>query len=174
MSSIEIIDNFLNDYEFEHLKKLFLHCPPSPTSTIPWYYADTVVTEDDDNPNNYGFGHMIYIDNEPVSQLYPELNACLAKLNIFSLIRIKANLSTKADKKYVHGFHIDCPNIPDHLNSKTSILYMNTTNGPTAFENGDEVECIANRMVIFDSRMAHSSTTCTDQKSRVVINFNYF
>ena len=32
---------------------------------------------------------------------------------------------------------------------------------------------VANRAVIFDSNMVHGGHTATDQKTRVLINFNY-
>ena len=56
----------------------------------------------------------------------------------------------------------------------TSILYVNTNNGYTKFEDGTIVESVANRLVSFPSNMKHTGTSCTDEKTRVVINFNYF
>ena len=41
------------------------------------------------------------------------------------------------------------------------------------FKNGDKVESVANRVVIFDSKLQHQAVSCTDEKVRVVINFNY-
>ena len=41
-------------------------------------------------------------------------------------------------------------------------------------EDGTKVESIANRMVTFPSNMKHKGTSCTDERTRVVINFNYF
>ena len=50
---------------------------------------------------------------------------------------------------------------------------MNTNNGYTTFKDGTKVDSVANRMIIFDSELDHTGTTCTDQKSRVIINFNF-
>ena len=58
--------------------------------------------------------------------------------------------------------------------SSTSIFYVNTNNGYTKFEDGTKVESVANRMVTFPSNMKHTGTSCTDERIRVVINFNYF
>ena len=58
--------------------------------------------------------------------------------------------------------------------SSTSIFYMNTNNGYTKFEDGTKVESVANRMVTFPANMKHAETSCTDEKIRVVINFNLF
>ncbi len=57
---------------------------------------------------------------------------------------------------------------------KTSIFYVNTNNGYTKFEDGTIVESVANRMVIFPANIKHTGTTCSDEKRRVVINFNYY
>ena len=51
---------------------------------------------------------------------------------------------------------------------------MNTNDGFTEFKNGDIIESIANRMVIFDSSLEHTGTSCTNKKRRIVLNFNYF
>ena len=51
---------------------------------------------------------------------------------------------------------------------------MNTNNGYTKFEDGSIVESVANRIVTFPANMKHLGTSCTDEKTRVVINFNYF
>ena len=58
--------------------------------------------------------------------------------------------------------------------STTSIFYMNTNNGYTKFEDGTKIESVANRLVSFPSNMKHKGTSCTDEKTRVVINFNHF
>ena len=50
---------------------------------------------------------------------------------------------------------------------------MNTNNGKTIFKHGEEVNSVANRMVIFDSNLEHAATSHTDEKTRVVVNFNY-
>ena len=42
------------------------------------------------------------------------------------------------------------------------------------FENGEKIESVENRLVIFDSTIKHTGTTSTDTKFRSVINFNYY
>ena len=56
---------------------------------------------------------------------------------------------------------------------KTSILYLNTNNGYTRFEDGTKVESVANRMVTFPNQMMHTGTTTTDSEYRLVLNLNY-
>jgi hypothetical protein len=55
----------------------------------------------------------------------------------------------------------------------TLILYMNTNNGYTEFEDGMKVESVANRIVSFPEETKHRGTSCTDEKIRMVINFNF-
>ena len=94
--------------------------------------------------------------------------------DLYSLIKIKSNLVTRTPTIVEHGYHIDLPDLKEYHNTKTAILYMNTNNGYTKFEDGSIVESVENRLVVFDSRIKHSGTTCTDEKTRVVINFNFF
>jgi hypothetical protein len=50
---------------------------------------------------------------------------------------------------------------------------VNTNNGYTKFEDGTKVECVANRLLTFPTNIKHCGASCTDEKTRVVINFNY-
>jgi hypothetical protein len=57
---------------------------------------------------------------------------------------------------------------------KTAIYYLNTNNGATRFEDGTEISSVENRFVVFDSDNSHTAVSCTDQKARFLINFNYY
>ena len=59
-------------------------------------------------------------------------------------------------------------------NITTAILYVNSNNGYTLFEDGTKVESVENRIVLFDSNLRHTGTTCTEEKVRIVVNFNFF
>ena len=82
----------------------------------------------------------------------------------------------------LNAYHGDMAHLEDSYpnlknNGKTSILYMNTNNGVTIFEDSKkEVESIENRMAIFPTTTRHTGTTNTDPDipDRCVINFNYF
>ena len=41
-------------------------------------------------------------------------------------------------------------------------------------DGGQKIRSVANRMLFFDATKLHNSTTCTDEKGRFNINFNYF
>ena len=51
------------------------------------------------------------------------------------------------------------------------INYLNTY--ATKYEDGSKIESVANRLLSFPSNMKHTGTSCTDEKIRIVINFNY-
>ena len=90
--------------------------------------------------------------------------------------RIKANLRTRTSKNEESFFHVDLMMMSEEKQKQwtTSIFYVNTNDGYTKFEDGTKVESVANRLVSFPANMKHLGTSCTDQKRRVVINFNYF
>ena len=67
--------------------------------------------------------------------------------------------------------HIDFGDVTGY---KTAIYYVNSNDGYTKFETGEIVESVGNRLVIFDGRIKHCGSTHTNQKYRIVINFNYF
>ena len=77
-------------------------------------------------------------------------------------------MNPNTDKNFRYNLHIDTSNV-----CKTAIFYINTNDGWTEFENGDKVESVENRIVIFDSQTKHTGTTCTNAKVRVLINLNY-
>lgn len=167
-SHIELIDNFLSDEIFNELRSTLFG------SYFPWYYNSGVVYNEESDLNNYQFTHCFYTNYSPHSDFFKILNPVIKIINPNSLIRIKANLLTKTDTHIEHGFHIDIPYLHKHHQSKTAILYMNTNDGYTKFEDETKIESIENRLIVFDSRIMHTGSTCTDQKTRVVINFNYF
>ena len=46
--------------------------------------------------------------------------------------------------------------------------------GSTLFKNKEQVDSIENRMIIFPSKLEHAGTTHTNEKTRAVMNINYF
>lgn len=155
---IKIIDNFLERQFFNNLQHLILG------DHFAWFYNDYKVHKND---NNFQFTHTVIKDYKPLSTFVKYINPILNKLEAKKTIQVKLNLQTKANKIFNHAFH------NDFNNATTAILYMNTNNGKTIFKNGEEVNSIENRMVIFDSNLQHTGTSHTDTKTRVLINFNY-
>ena len=156
-------DNFLNIDDFQDIQKIMLG------EECPWYYMDNIDTLDD--VDKFQFTHAFY-DQELGGWLSAyNLNLVCQELKAKDLYRIKANLLTRTSKIEVNTFHTDIQENSDSY--ITSILYMNSNNGYTEFEDGTIIESVANRLISFPSGTKHRGTSCTDKKIRVVINFNY-
>ena len=159
---MEVIDNFLPENDFIKLQSLILG------EYFPWYYNDYVLTTPSNFTSlNYQFIHLFYKDGIK-SPLYLSVEPFITKLKVKDLFRIKANLNLKTLNHEYGGYHFD-----PYMKGKIAVYYINNNNGWTQFKNGDRVNSIQNRMVIFDPRLEHSSVTCNDKKRRLVINFNY-
>ena len=131
---------------------------------FPWNYNERIVMPDD---GKYQFTHCFYQEYEPRSQYWSLVQPVFKDLNASSIIRCKANLTTKTTEPVVNDYHTDFPNCI------TAILYMNTNNGCTIFRDGTKIHSKSNRLVVFDSNLQHAGVTCTDVNRRVVINFNF-
>jgi hypothetical protein len=161
-----ITDNFLEPEDFQNLQMLMLG------EDLPWYYMDKIDYPDDDHDSDkFQFTHAFYGGDEGP---YTDYRAIVYEQFHFirNPYRIKANLIPKTSEIKIGRFHIDIAG--DLSNSHTtSILYVNTNNGYTEFEDGTIIESVANRFVTFPTVMRHRGTSCTDKKVRVLINFNY-
>lgn len=166
MSDIKVINNALDVDTFDNIKNTILGC------NFQWYYSDSKVTEEDKSIHNFQFSHVFFKDNEQNSSFIKILNPIFEILKAKIFIRIKANLTTKSDKVSLFQMHTDIPDL-NNQKYKSAIFYLNTTNGQTVFEN-TKIDCIENRLVIFDGNIPHTASTHTDTKIRAVVNFNYF
>jgi len=173
---MKIEDNFLEQNVFDELQTIIMG------KDFFWHYNDQI--DYNGQPDKFQFIHLIYALNQPFSEFFVTLNPILDIINPVSLYRIKANLQTKTPKIVENEYHHDMSNFDDE-NRKTifpeklkqwttSIFYVNTNNGYTEFEDGPTVESVANRMVTFPANVKHRGSSCTDEKIRIVINFNYF
>ena len=160
MSVVEVIDNFLPSYHFKVLQSVMMG------PDFEWYYNDDVAYNDD---GRYQFIHGFYKDSWKSDNL-SLLDLALQKLDVKKLYRIKANLNPRTLFNVKTGYHVDESELDPH---KTAVYYINTNNGGTKFKKGKMVKSLANTMVIFDSHLLHAGITCTDEKRRVMINFNY-
>jgi hypothetical protein len=161
----KIIDNFLPKDNFNNLKNLLL------SNNFYWFYNSGVNFSDKEEPNMlFYFMHMFYINNVPYSNSFNFINTnLLSKINIKSLLRVKANLYPNQHKKKINGNHVDY----DYPH-KGAIFYINTNNGRTILSDKIKIDSVENRILFFDPSIPHDSENCTDQKVRVNININYF
>ena len=158
-----IIDDFLPQEEFDLLEDHMMGY------YFPWYYMDRESYETE--TDTFQFQHTFYKGGEYpyISEYYDLVKPILRKLNVDEkkLHRIKAILTTKTSEHRFSGYHID------YKDMTTVAFYVNTNNGYTEFQKGAKIKSVANRAAIFDSNMVHGGHTATDQKTRVMINFNY-
>ena len=157
---MKIIDNFLPMNYFQIIQEML-------ATDFPWYYGDGCDYPTSTVKDMFHFYHCFYERDTP-SIFFDLVKPCIPLLGAHNLLRVKANLQTRTLFNRNGGYHTDpWPDVT------TAILYINTCNGYTKFKKGGKVKSVANRMVIFDSNSMHAGFTCTDEKRRVVVNFNY-
>ena len=161
---MKIMKNFLSEDSFKAIEQVIYN----PVSDFCWFLSQGIHHMHD------GFSQMTHtfyqIDLNPsISSKYYDLMVPILKiLNPKKLYRIRANLLFKTHIPIEHGYHID------YSDCKTSILYINTNNGYTKFnESQEKIRSERNKMISFDSNLEHTGATCTNQPYRIVINFNY-
>lgn len=157
--SHKIIDNFLDEAPFKAIQKIFT------SEHFPWYFNNKI---NDFEEETY-FTHIIYNEFISTSPHFNTIINLVLRLQPKALIRIKANLYLKTKKLITHAPHVDYP-----FSHKGAIFYLNTNNGKTILEDGKKIDSVANRILFFDASKEHSSTSCTDEKRRLNINFNFF
>lgn len=156
----KIIDNLLAEEQFTHLQNNMLG------SSFPWFFSGSVADEEE---NDYGyFVHEFYDGCFAKSHHIELILPLLEQLDLKALIRCKANAFLKTEQLIQHPMHVDLP-----YEHKGAIFYLNTCDGKTVLENGEVIDSVANRLLLFDSSRPHASTTTTDAQRRVNININF-
>ena len=167
MDDVTLIDNFLDNKSFLEINDKIMN------DAFPWFWSEAIVRDDEQSSNlveNYQLTHVFYSDNQVRSKYYNVLAPILNKLDCKGVNRIKANLNPfKGDSIRENKLHTDNTWTP-----LTAIYYLNTNDGYTVFEDGTQIESVKNRILIFKTSLKHTGTNCTDQKRRVLINFNYY
>ena len=171
---IQIIDNFLDQKSFLELREEIF------SNDFPWYFSDVKTYSETNWEENelYNCQHVhtfFAVRTKVKSGWYSLLVPILKRLKARDIIRIKINSTPKTERIIKHNFHVDIDDAKEfgYPSSTTTVYYLNTNDGYTEFETGERVNSVENRMVIFDSTTRHRSTTCTNRRRRVVLNFNY-
>ena len=162
---MKIYNNFLPKENFEGIKKIMTG------PDFPWFFNNEVLSLPGKNPH-FQFVHTFYLRDKENSNLLEFLTPIITKFKPLTLLRIKANLLTRTEKHVEHGYHVD------YASSKsakitTGIFYINTNNGYTKFKNGKKIKSKENTFIEFKADELHTGASCTDEKQRIVINFNY-
>jgi hypothetical protein len=169
MKQIKIIDNFLPENVFKDFKNIFFD------SQFPWYFSEVSVKEGDNCPK---FGHIVYMDMQPQSFVWEMIKSILInKLELEinqSILRVKANTNQRTSSIEKTSLHYDIVSYDGEvLPHNVAIIYLNSNDGYTFFEDGAKIESIENRCIIFPGNLKHAGTSCTDADLRVVLNINY-
>lgn len=160
----EVIDNVLSEETFLKIKNNIL------CYDFHWKLSPDITDGQENLPisSSYYFTHIFWdgFYVEPQSQMFVPL---MDRLKCNAMIRIKANLYPSTETIVHHNRHIDY-----EFPHKGALFFLNNNNGMTVLDDGTEIESRENRLLIFDPTKPHNSTTCTDDKCRVNVNFNFF
>ena len=160
---IKVIDNYLNQEDFLRIKNT-LESP-----NFPWYYQKNINDNHSEKDLDCYFTHYLFNQKNGQSSFYYIIKPILNKLNVKALIRIKSNLYPRTEKLEIHKPHSDYT-----YKHKGAIFYINTNDGKTILNKNKEINSVENRLLLFEPHLSHSSTSTTNVKSRININFNYF
>lgn len=161
MNNFIVIDDFLPIKDFENIKNT-LH-----SHSFPWFFNETHnYSEEEEMP--IFLSHLFYDYYNTQSSFFPIVLPIIELILPISIIKIKANSFLKSSKLIEYGKHRDYD-----IFCSTAVYYVNSNNGYTQLANGKKIESVENRIVIFDSRIPHFGTTCTDSSTRTVINLNF-
>ena len=164
VGDIEIIDDFVEPEEYLAIRDVLM------SKDFPWY-TSIVVDSSANELQNIQLVHEFYKYMKPISRAFDTFGAVLEKIDPVAILRIKANLVIGTEKLYEHGMHTDVREYVPGM--RTGVYYLNTCDGYTGFEDGTKVQSVANRFVSFPANMLHTGTTTTNDKCRVVVNFNW-
>jgi hypothetical protein len=168
----KIIDNFLEEEFFSNIKKIFFPADEE-QDKLPWRYKNGIVRDPNLGKTGYEeydwmYNHcFISSEKNKVSGYKFMIDPIIKKLRAVRIIDACANLLVPTDKHIHHEDHVD----RDSPHS-VALLYMTTNNGYTCLKETAEVNCVENRMLIFDGSIYHHSVTSTDEL-RCVININF-
>jgi len=153
--NINIDDDYLAEDYFNNLVEEFS------VNTTPYYICDGISHKKD---GHLQFTHIIYCEGKIASpEYFDTLKLYFNKLEVDKLIFCKVNLIPKTETLIEHEWHIDINEITEEQKkyAKTSVFYLNSTNGYTIFKDGIKVPSKANRHVMFPNHYEHASTTNT-------------
>ena len=96
--SIEVYDNFLPTEVFTPIRDYIFG------GRMPWYYSDSSVRPNDSCPQ---FSHAMYVDSEPISDVYNVVKPIFHTLKPFALHRLKFNATPRTKDIQKKPLHVD-------------------------------------------------------------------
>ena len=172
----EIIDDFLEKEDLDYITNTFFPKKKelNNKNLFQWGYCKGIVRDPELGPTGYEEDDWMY--NRPLyssdnglkfDKHYPVVKPLINKLNIKKLFDVRANLLVPTKEHIYHEFHTD-RTIPH----KVALFYVTDCNGWTVLKDTAKIECIKNRMLLFDGSIEHHSVSSTDD-IRCAININY-
>lgn len=180
-SDIVIIDNIVEEHIQNNIEQLF-H-----SQSLPWYYYPGTVNSQTSNYfDSPQFVHILAEDGKQYSNNLIDLLPLISAIpyDVSSIMRIKCNFKQpRYDLKNCSPPHVDSNN----LNFITGVYYVNDSDGdtilysqlndninyPETFTEINRVTPKKGRMILFDGRRYHSSSSPIKHSTRVVLNFNF-
>ena len=166
----DVVDNVLSKKDLLVVQNLMMW-----NSEFPWYFRGDPV-EEGRKDNELSACHLFFVGSTPIkidkisiSSFSFQLQPLVDFLNPKSLIRIKGNFYPRTREVEEHVPHHDY-----EFSHKGAIFYLNTCNAFTRLNDGTKIESMENRILLFDPTEPHNSSSCSDEKARFNINFNYF
>ena len=102
-----------------------------------------------------------------IKKYFKDIQPILNKIKPKTLLRAQINALVPTNKHIYHDYHVDKTNY-----HQVGLFYLTTCNGYTEILNTSKIDCVENRMLIFDGNLEHRSVTSTDHL-RSVINLNF-
>ena len=155
---MQIHQNFLKHGTFQELKREII------TPDFTWHYAMSP-----GEPEQYC--RILYWDHQfnCDGKLMRILRTITNQLGAIAILKIKVNSTSRNSPEQM--WHCDW-NLKTP--SKTCIIYLNTNNGRTEFQEHDNVDSVENTAVIFDTNTQHRGVPQSDTDRRLVMNISYF
>ena len=166
----KVIDNVLS-------KRDFLNIQNTCFGKLDWVYSKNIAFSLGDNPDpsQYMMNH-IFFQNKPfvVSEYINLLFPILRELNVEEFFRCKANFYPKTSEVIEHEYHTDSWGNDQERSHLVALYSVNSNSGYTVLNIGEKikVESVENRLIIFDGKIEHASTSADDDV-RVNLNFCY-
>lgn len=164
---IKIYDDVLDNEIYEKINSVFL------SNYFPYYYVKGVSNEFEDD---YIFVHTIlkYQNGQKsdyFNLLKPIYDFLKEKENLNGIIGVRVVFKNKNNSFKKYDLHVDLSMMKGSY--KTSIYYLNTTNGKTYFENNQTIDCVKNRLISFPGNIKHAGYSHTDTNYKLIVNINY-
>ena len=187
-TSYEVIDDFLPIDTFNHFAFAAM-------TNYMYNPLDMVTNPEDTDGSLVNFGEPLYPGKDPATLMFqahllfrfinrlevsdffiqnPDFMETLENcLGVKKWWAARVNCTVIQPKQFIGAYHIDFQE-PYYKNCETAILYMNTNNGGTKFEEtGEIVQSKRNRLVRFPTHTRHAGVWSTDAKLRFVLNMTY-